>query len=472
MLLRRTRSSVLFAIAASLLTVTTATASPDASPVACADQPPLADLVAASDDAGPGHAELLYAASVCAEQAGAVGDAIDGLRTLRARFATSAVAAPALARLGALHARTGDHAAAAAALEEYASKYPTRDDAATALGDATRYRRALGDDARVIANTTTFIRVYGGKRPGEAARAFFDLASIYERSGKPDAVLRHYRAYLKTYGAKGGADLVVIANARIGQILWDASCRSAIDGACVALAPAAAAQCGPAAQRPLRTVARDRRQVAAATAAFAAASRAYQAAGGAFGAGDAASARHHHALARFHLAELDHEAFLALPMPAGLNFDPADPVASRESTARFTAWLTDKRRLGDKAQAGYLELVTEIRDPELAIAGAARSGQLALHFVDSLHTLEVPAFLRSYPDAVEAFCRQLTEVAEPFEATAISAFEQCVRTSSNVGMSSTWTKLCERELSRLSPEDHPATRELPPTTPPAPTSVR
>src|SRR5690606_20820425 len=78
------------------------------------------------------------------------------------------------------------------------------------------------------------IKTFGRKKPQEAANAAFSLTSIYEKQGNDDAVVKHLKDYIRTHGKKGGADKLVIAHAKIGQILFRQSCPvKEIDGACV-----------------------------------------------------------------------------------------------------------------------------------------------------------------------------------------------------------------------------------------------
>ncbi|HVV83245.1 MAG TPA: tetratricopeptide repeat protein [Kofleriaceae bacterium] len=432
-------------------------AQPAGTPAAVPGPAPPSDCAVA----GAAPDEALYNSGVCRERAGAPDEAIAAYQELRTRFPKSPLAARALARIGNLHARVADYAEAADALEEYARRYPAERDAADALADASYYRARLDDDAKAIADTTAFVRTCGAKQPAEAARAFFGLGAVYERRGKPDELVRHLQAYLRTYGAKGGGDRLVIAYARIGQLLWDESCPvKTVDGACFAVAPAHAAQCGPRSVRAVTVVTREPRKVKAAMVAFASAVATYEHAAGRFPDGDEAAARHAYAAARFGQAELDYEAFLALAVPAGLDFDPSHPAVAKRSTARFSSWLADKRRLGEKATAAYQRLVTDVKDPATSIAAAARAGQVSEAFADALLSAELPAPIRGSKDLVDAYCDALTEAAEPLEQHAIDGFAACLQTSSALGWAPPWSPLCERELGQLRPDEYPPSNEL------------
>ena len=416
--------------------------------------------------------EVLYDAGVCYEDGRSLSAAISAFQELRERFPSSPVSAKALARLGAVYARVAYYQQASSMFEEYARTYAGQRDAYRAMNDAVFYRKGMGDDERAIEDTRYFIGTFGGKQQGDAASAFFSLASIYEKRGDLDQVVRHYRDYLKRYGGKGGADKDVVAYARIGQILWEQSCPvKAVDGACIEVTreravgtraarmrAATRTRCGDDTKLKVTPIARDPRRVKAAMAAFAEAVKEYQRHGGKTG-GDDYQARRFYALARFDQAEVDYEAFLRLRFPGGLDFDPAKPAARAKSDARLATWLADKKRLGEKATAAYGALVFGVKDPTNAIAAAARMGQLSQHFADALYTAEIPAFLRPYQEAVDAYCDELTRVAEPYEATALDGFGACLKASTDLGWFSGWSRLCERELGQLRPEQFPTTSE-------------
>ncbi len=403
-----------------------------------------------------------YNAAICQERAGDVGLAIAGFEALRKAHPKSPVAARALGRVAVLHARIAEYREAAIAFEEYAKKYPAEKDTYAAMNDAVFYRKSIGDDDQAIADTKAFIKLFGAKKPSDAAHAFFSLASIYEERNDAKALLAHYNAYLKTYGATGGADKLVFAYTRIGELLWEQSCPvKPVDGACVKVKAAAprVKRCGPAIRPTVTVVPRDPRKLKEAMAAFSAAARAYEVAGGKFPGGDGYSARRYYASARFHQGELDFEAFLAIEFPAGLDFDPAKPAERKKSTERFEAWFKASDHAAGAATAKYMSLITDVKDPGRAIAASARIGQISNGFVDAVLTSPVPKFIAGDADATAAYCSKLTEVAEPFEAKAVEAYGVCLKTSTDVGWWSSWSRLCEIELGRLRPDAYPAAHE-------------
>lgn len=437
------------------------------------------DEVARNPGAGiaEGLDEMLYNAGVCFEDGRSLSAAIMVYRALRDRFPASKAAARALARLGNSYAQVAYYDEAAEAFEEYVRLYAGEADAFQAMNDAVLFRRGLGDDEAAIANTKIFIRKFGrGKQLGAAADAFFSLGSIHEKRGDLDEVVDHYRSYLATYGDKGGGDRVVMANARIGEILWQQSCPvKPVDGACVKVTreravgssarkrragDATRTQCGPETKMKVVVVKRDPRKVEAAQAAFARAIAEYERRGGAFPNGDARLARHYYGLASFYRTEPAYEQFLAVPFPGNLDFDPAHVAAKRASDAKLDAWFKRKDGLATAAGAGYVRLYKEVKDPATAIMGAARLAQISQTFADTLYTAEVPAFIRPYEEAVDLYCERLESIANVYEERSIEGFDTCLSFSSKVGWSSSWSRVCERELGQIRPDRFPTALEV------------
>ena len=130
------------------------------------------------------------------------------------------------------------------------------------------------------------------------------------------------------------------------------------------------------------------------------------------------------------------------------------------SDARLRAWIADKQRLGTKTTAAYGALVHDVAEPTHAIAAAARIGQVSQSFSDALYTAEIPAFIRPYPEAVDAYCGTLEERAAPHTDASLLGFEKCLQASTDFGWFSSWSTLCERELGQLKPERFPTAGEL------------
>jgi len=63
-------------------------------------------------------------------------------------------------------------------------------------------------------------------------------------------------------------------------------------------------------------------------------------------------------------------------------------------------------------------------------------------------------------DKVDAYCDALTTAAEPLAQKSLEAFGACLSKSTELGWFSDWSKLCERELGQIKPEEFPTASEL------------
>ena len=86
-----------------------------------------------------------------------------------------------------------------------------------------------------------------------------------------------------------------------------------------------------------------------------------------------------------------------------------------------------------------------------------------------LFTAEIPAEVRKSQiidgydlaqDKVDSYCDALTTAAEPLADKSLNAYGACLSKSTELGWFSEWSKLCERELGQIKPEEFPTASEL------------
>jgi tetratricopeptide (TPR) repeat protein len=425
--------------------------------------------------------QVLYNAGVCFEKGKAISAAITAYNLLEKYYPSSKLTARAIARLGKAYGDIAFYDNAASKYEQYAKKYAGEADAYALMSDAVFFRKGIGDDAKAIDNTRYFIKTFAAKKPKEAANAMFSLTGIFEKQGDGDAVIRHLRDYIRQFGDRGGADRLVIAHAKIGQVLWKQSCPvKEVDGSCIRVVRERAIsgkpqkkarkgvveqplQCGPESKIKLTVVKRDERKLKEALTAFAAAVREFDKRQGKVD-GDENNARYFYGISKLAEADKDFEAYLDLRFPAGLNFDPAPERKAilLKSRKRFDDWLGRKIKLATSLKGRY-EAVAAIKHPATSIAAAARVGQLDQNFSDALFTAEIPKDVRTgefADDKVAAFCDALSEKAEPLESTSLAAYGLCLNKSTEFGWFSDWSRMCERELGQIKPEEYPTASEL------------
>jgi len=254
-------------------------------------------------------------------------------------------------------------------------------------------------------------------------------------------------------------DPVVVEVSR-SAALWHQACPvPEIDGVCEKLdvrSPSSRprSRCSVAPRVRGVMVARDPRKVRGARAALQRAIDAFEHRDGQ-PTGDEAAALHAYAVARTLAADRDFEAFLALELPANLTFDPDG--AKQRSAQRVRAWIVRKVDSG-RAVARQLEGIVALRD-EAAVAAAARIAQIHQAIVDALLGADSTAEARRSAPALEAFCDAMAATAEPFEQRAVDGFAACLARSDELGVFTDRSRLCERELSLLRPEQYPLLQE-------------
>ena len=437
----------------------------------------------------PRNDEILYNAGVCFEEGKSISASIGMFNALQKYYPSSKLTAKAVAQLGKAYGDVAYYDKASDKLEEYAKKYAGEKDALGAMNDAVLYRKGLGDDPKAIEDTKYFIATFRNKNMQDAANASFSLATVFEKNGDKDGVIKQLHDYIREFAEKGGADKLIIAHAKIGQILWEQSCPvKQIDGSCVKITRERATaakqvkkkkgketyvaplQCGPDSKIKLTVVPRDDRKLKEAMSEFGAASRTFEQHQGKTG-GDDGGARYYYGLAKLAEADVEYEKYLAIQFPANLNFGDGAPehkAIKEKAQKRFNDWLEGKTKSATATAAKY-QKVLEVKDAADSIAAAARIGQISQDFSDQLFTAEIPKEVRATQmiegydlaqDKVDAYCDALTTAADPLAQKSLEAFGVCLSKSTELGWFSDWSKLCERELGQIKPEEFPTASEL------------
>jgi tetratricopeptide (TPR) repeat protein len=442
---------------------------------------------------GADNDEVLYNAGVCFEEGKSIGVAIQMFNLLEKYYPNSKITARAIARLGKAYGDIAFYDRASDKLEQYAKKYAGEKDAYDAMSDAVFYRKGIGDDDKAIADTKYFIDTFGKKKPSEAANAAFSLVSIDEKRGDNDAVIKHLRDYVRTWGTKGGEDKLVIAHAKIAKILWEQSCPvKPVDGSCVKVSReraiatkkqttkkkkgkevyVAPTHCaGSESKINLTVVKRDDRKVREALGEYKAAAAAFEKMKGDSSDPAWAGARYWYAQGKMAEADVEFEKYLDVKFPTGLNFGDGAPehkAQKEKAMKRFNDWLAGKTKAAENTSKKYSDVLA-VKDNANSIAAAARLGQVMQEFSDELFTAEIPAEVRKSQmvedydlaqDKVDAYCDALTTAAEPLAEKSLTAYGACLQKSTELGWFSEWSKLCERELGQIKPEEFPTASEL------------
>ncbi|HEY6035620.1 MAG TPA: hypothetical protein VIV58_15205, partial [Kofleriaceae bacterium] len=161
--------------------------------------------------------------------------------------------------------------------------------------------------------------------------------------------------------------------------------------------------------------------------------------------------RHAQAMARLALADDDLEAMIAKPMPRG-------QPSSHAFQQRFARWLDATRKLGDKLDRAYSEVLAQ-KDATSSVAAAARFGEEAQVIWRGVMASELPAELPG-PAARETYCAELKDAAEPFRARALESAQTCIAKASELAAGQEWADVCWRDGAQLDPAAFAPLREL------------
>jgi tetratricopeptide (TPR) repeat protein len=187
------------------------------------------------------HAERLWNAGQCFQNAHLVGQALKARLALIQAHPKDPLAQKALFRVAAGYHQLAYYSKASEYYEDYANKFPGEKKATDALGNATTFRIGLGESDKAIADMDSFVKFYGSRKPQDAAGVFFQMGDVYEKQKDYDKLAKHLEEYLKKWGPQGGPDRQVQAHFRLGELAWKASCpKASEDGACLEIKRVAA----------------------------------------------------------------------------------------------------------------------------------------------------------------------------------------------------------------------------------------
>jgi len=466
-------------------------------------------LLAAADTLPdhPKHAERLWNAGQCFQNAHLVGQALKARQQLIKDHPSDPLAQKALFRVAAGYHQLAYYTKAADNYEEFAKKFPGESKATDALGNATTFRIGLGESDKAIADMKSFVEYYGKRKPQDAAGVNFQMAEVYEKDKKYDELAKHLENYLKVWGKEGGPDRQILAHFRLGELAWKSSCsHPSEDGACLEIKRVAATgrqkvfadlnkklkkgkkikevktQCGPPTKSKISIFERNKALAAKAQDHFQTVLKIWKGGDAAKSItgkdvdARAAAAAYAVAGAAFDIAEKQYEDFLKIKFPEGLDFQTPSQYDSKhkqaatkkkmeESVKKFTAYLDSKSKQLDKARTMYLD-VFKMKQAQWTIASAARVGQIYQDFAGQLYTAEIPKDLKEVDQwgnqPKQIYCDQLEDKAEPIEGKAVDGFEKCLQAATEQSWYNEWSRLCERELNQMKPSEYPLSSEVKP----------
>jgi TolA-binding protein len=465
----------------------------------------------------PKHAERLHDAAFCFSKARLIGRAVAVRKQLVEMHPDDPLAQRAQHDLAGSYQQIAVYDQAAKHLERFASRFPGEEDSPKALGNAYTFRVALGEYERALADMKEFVRLYGARRPREAADAFFQIGELYEKQNQTHLEMAHLEAYLRTWAAKGTVDKQILAHFKLGEHHWKRSCpRPGEQGACLSIERLSTAarqrafdeinrnrrtgkrkvkekasnQCGPLSRSKITVLVRSPRDARAAQQHFAAVLRLY--AGGAalskVPAGPEQRARavlttSAAAGATFYQGEQVYEDLLRLQFPEGLELQPPSPLHPPRRAAALRkkyeveakvlkTYLDQKSRLaealaGPNPQSkGIYDRVLDFKVADWTIAALARMGQVWANYANQMSTAPIPKWLKQSDEwgrsPRDIYCDQLDEVADRLEDKALRGYTLCLQAAQQQSRFDVWSTMCEAELNQLSPNEFPIADEVRP----------
>ncbi|HUQ03963.1 MAG TPA: hypothetical protein VM261_15805, partial [Kofleriaceae bacterium] len=357
---------------------------------------------------------------------GSVSAAITLYKQLEREFPSDRAVPRVVARRAQIYMRLAWYDEAADDLETYATKWAAEKDAYDALEEAISLRAALGDDDAVAKDVARWVKLFGARKPQEAARAELMLAYRTRERGKPDEAMEAFRTWIKRHGGRADRPQLVAAYAAIGELAWDASCKvkGTAKGA-LCLAPSRTASAPRCGKPPLVAVARDAALAREAQKAFQTAIRA------------AESSHDEYALlaaakARLYLVDAKVEVGMTQELKASA-VDASGhmtPASQKELMAWFDAW---QAQLG-QAVRGYEELLRQ-NNVRVAVLASARIAWLQQHAADTVASAPLPAWKKPEREELRtAYCDALGQHAEVLNTRAKETADVCLKVGGDVGV--------------------------------------
>jgi TolA-binding protein len=461
---------------------------------------------------------LLWNAADCFDAAYQVGEAIKIRKVLLDTFPTSQHAKDTLHFLGGSYQAVAFYDDAAGYFEQFAAKYPADKRSSESLQNAYLFRLGLGQEQQAADNLKKYEDLYKKRDVKRAASIFWSKHGLLD---EPSKIKAHAAEYLKIYGAKGGTDRQVVAEAVIGQIEWRDSCeKELLFDSCLSVKRTRAGNqareiekrkrmeaklaklkaqgkdkkkkeeddkkrdipqyCGSATQGQITLFRRDKDKAASAQRRFETALR--LAAKGVELSKEEAEADPNRVeefkdawgMSMVYAADAKYEEYLRLKLPEGMSFNVEDwrkdsgvpawekkykeQVKKRDDSIKaFSEYNEKKQKLGAELIESYAR-VKSTGSPYWVLAAAARSAMVNSNFADQLYRADVPEEIKTEDDYY-AYCDQLATYADEAMKRALDAFRYCIERSKEFQYFNEFSRLCEQEMEQQDADTYPATNE-------------
>ncbi|MEZ4335037.1 MAG: tetratricopeptide repeat protein [Sandaracinaceae bacterium] len=384
---------------------------------------------------------LLYDAAIWFEQARLLGAAIRVRSVLVQSYSNDPLARRAIFLIGANYHALAIYELAAEWYERYvndggacaaddgAGPCP---DASEGLRNAVTFRLGLGQTEEALAGEALFQQRFGRASPRVAAAVAFDIGAVHERTEDWPRLVEHYRGFLRrharaaTPGQRAAAH-VAIVRGLIRQGQRDAAARD------LAAAVEVHERGGEAAVEAL-----DLPPEAARLELYALRSAVAE--------------------ARYEQAEALRLAYEAVRFPI-LRGTASIERVQRWAQQDLLPWVQRKQAMIHDAEEAYA-LVAPLGIPRWRIAAASRLGDMYLSLVEQVRGSPIPDVIARYPEALAAYETALDEATEEPAGVAVTRYQSCLSTATDVRWFDERSRRCERALNQLDAARYPIAAEL------------
>ncbi len=348
-------------------------------------------------------------------------------------FATSKLRSHAVLSLGDNYHATGFYEEAAQKYETFAEKYPGEAEARSVLAAAVVLRSGLGQIDEAVEDAELFARLYGKKKPEEAARLVFMAGRGYVKQQQWKKAAAHYKKYLKSYSNKGPRHLSAAANAEIAAAMLE-----------------------------LESL-KDARAYARAAA---------QLVGKTFEKSNGAEMREAGARVHFILGEIEYHAFSKIELPEYKgNINKKKPA---DIEKQLKKWVKDKlQKTQDKKAAlmhnaaKHYKAAADIPSTKWGVAALARQAQMHMELYEQARLVwdrirDKAGNVLGKTDA-KAVMDTFSFKEDPpaiLREKAAAGFDHCVKEAMKTRLGSPWAMECADNLAGIDPEGHPPLSEI------------
>ncbi|MCA9607974.1 MAG: hypothetical protein KC619_20330, partial [Myxococcales bacterium] len=122
-------------------------------------------------------------------------------------------------------------------------------------------------------------------------------------------------------------------------------------------------------------------------------------------------------------------------------------------------WVQRKQAMIHDAEEAYA-LVAPLGIPRWRIAAASRLGDMYLSLVEQVRGSPIPDVIARYPEALAAYETALDEATEEPAGVAVTRYQSCLSTATDVRWFDERSRRCERALNQLDAARYPIAAEL------------